>query len=644
MYLNSAREMVVMIDVIAQIARGEHAQRTGRADEARAWFARAIDASLRPGAVPHLLPLALVSAQRLDEAREALDAAHDSGKISDQAAATLYVRAKAFERAHAALDRATAWTEWRDPLMRAGIDLERGNVNDAKAAVSAAIAMFEAEARLLLRDPDRLDACDQPDVAKLYATLAMVQLAKGDVDGSFNSAERARSFSFDTLIQVNPVISQWWQRAAAQYSAISNTIVDQLPTAAPDRTAGLFAKLDAADADLAAAERAVDAASPGLLLRRSAPGHLRGAADIQDMLAEGTLLLEYLAVGDDLLMWAVTRDVLRPIVRELRSNELAVLVRDFQITCTAGRASNTALSLLLVNPVEDLLRTHNRLVIVPFGALTAVPFHALRLDGLPLMLTHVVSYLPRAEAYRPDVGVSTARPLIVGDPEFDATLRPDLNRLPGAQVEAAAIGALLEASDILLGAEATKAAVTARLEACNILHLSTHGHLDELSPFASSLVLAGQGDLSVADIAGLRFGTDLAVLSGCDTGRGEATLGGDVIGLTRSLLRSGVSQAVVSLWPVDDEVAPIVMYRFYQELAVGTPPASALATAQRAIFTLTPDDMHVAYHKLGGTPASEGTKRRRGLNLPPELRDDEVIPQPLSGDAERYWAPFMVVG
>ena len=38
-----------------------------------------------------------------------------------------------------------------------------------------------------------------------------------------------------------------------------------------------------------------------------------------------------------------------------------------------------------------------------------------------------------------------------------------------------------------------------------------------------------------------------------------------------------------------------------------------------------------------------GHVRRRGIDLDPELRDEEEIPDPLSGDAERFWAPFILV-
>lgn len=38
------------------------------------------------------------------------------------------------------------------------------------------------------------------------------------------------------------------------------------------------------------------------------------------------------------------------------------------------------------------------------------------------------------------------------------------------------------------------------------------------------------------------------------------------------------------------------------------------------------------------------TELEKDLLLDPELRDDEPLPEPLDGSAERYWAPFVLVG
>jgi CHAT domain-containing protein len=68
--------------------------------------------------------------------------------------------------------------------------------------------------------------------------------------------------------------------------------------------------------------------------------------------------------------------------------------------------------------------------------------------------------------------------------------------------------------------------------------------------------------MSVGDLVGIDLDADLVVLSACDTGRGAATLGGDVIGLVRALLAAGARYLVVSLWPVNDEAGCLVMARF----------------------------------------------------------------------------------
>ena len=96
------------------------------------------------------------------------------------------------------------------------------------------------------------------------------------------------------------------------------------------------------------------------------------------------------------------------------------------------------------------------------------------------------------------------------------------------------------------------------------------------------------------------------------------------------------------MWPVDDDVAPIVMDHFYAGLTDGQPPAQALAAAQRTVFALDADALSDAYR--GARRPTQGRHRRRGETLHPEFVDDDEIPVPLGGDAERFWAPFVLVG
>lgn len=649
-----ARKLAGILDVLVPLIRLEVAQAAGQTADAQRWLSAATDAARRPQTSPEFLPLVLATGQRFDEARTVIA---DTGGLSDRFEFQLWMKARDYESAARTLDRLESsgdtMSAWRDRLQVAQVWLGRGDREMARMTVLEAISSFEDSIRLLLRDPERLDACDEPNVADLYATLARTYLESDGVtaaqaDASFEAAERVRTLAAPAgLDGVTPELRLSWQNAAAEYSAVANRLLSELTRAAADAEPG-FSALDRLDGRLAELEHAIDTQDRGVLLRRTTPAPPARAADLRRHLADGTVLLEYLAVGDDVLAWAVSRDGIRPVHRTVPGRELTAMVRAHHAGCAAGGAPATRLSALLIDPFADLLRANGRVVVVPFGPLNLVPFHALRLDGAPLALTHVVSYASRAASLlerdgQPDPAAPAARPLVVGDPAFDPAARPGLRRLPGARVEAGAVAAALgvPAGDVLVDEAATEAAVAPRLERCDLLHVSSHGHLDELSPFASALVLAGRDELSVADIAGLRFGTGLAVLTGCDTGRGNATLGGDVVGLTRALLRGGVDRAVVSLWPVDDAVAPVVMSRFYAGLGDGLAPAYALTAAQRAVYAMSAADLDAAYGALGGEPAGE--RRRRGLDLDPELRDDEDVPEALGGDAERYWAPFIVV-
>ena len=74
-------------------------------------------------------------------------------------------------------------------------------------------------------------------------------------------------------------------------------------------------------------------------------------------------------------------------------------------------------------------------------------------------------------------------------------------------------------------------------------------------------------------------GTELAVLSACQSGLGEVT-GDGVFGLQRGFKKAGVQSLVMSLWKVSDEATKIMMTRFYENLARGRSKYDSFREAQ----------------------------------------------------------------
>ncbi|HXU08270.1 MAG TPA: CHAT domain-containing protein, partial [Blastocatellia bacterium] len=107
----------------------------------------------------------------------------------------------------------------------------------------------------------------------------------------------------------------------------------------------------------------------------------------------------------------------------------------------------------------------------------------------------------------------------------------------------------------------------------------------------SGIILAGvkqqqsgageDGVLTALEAAGLDlWGTQLVVLSACETGLGEVHNGAGVYGLRRALVLAGSETQVMSLWSVNDVATRDLMMGFYKRLQAGENRAEALRQTQ----------------------------------------------------------------
>jgi CHAT domain-containing protein len=95
--------------------------------------------------------------------------------------------------------------------------------------------------------------------------------------------------------------------------------------------------------------------------------------------------------------------------------------------------------------------------------------------------------------------------------------------------------------------------------------------------------------VTALELAGLDlWGTQLVVLSACDTGRGDVELGQGVYGLRRALVVAGAESLVTSLWKVNDETTRQLMEAYYRNLLDGQGRAAALRQAMQALRKTQP--------------------------------------------------------
>jgi CHAT domain-containing protein len=247
----------------------------------------------------------------------------------------------------------------------------------------------------------------------------------------------------------------------------------------------------------------------------------------------------------------------------------------------------------LIGPVAELLKSSS-LVIVPYGPLHSLPFHAL-FDGENYVVDRfTVSYSPSASVF------CRSRYRGLGNPEdISLILGIEDSRMPAIKEEIDAVAAMLPNARVFWAGDATESALREYGPSSRVIHIATHGYFRSDNPMFSAIRLA-DSYLTLHDLYGMNLPAEFMTLSGCVTGLGVIEAGDELIGLARGLLYAGARCLLLTLWEVDDQSTAHFMRILYGHSENGFSRAAAVRSAMLQLRERYPHPYYWAPFKLIG--------------------------------------------
>jgi len=329
--------------------------------------------------------------------------------------------------------------------------------------------------------------------------------------------------------------------------------------------------------------------------------------DLQKHLTPNEVFLEYVVTDSFVYVLAITDKAVKGQLVNLEE-PLSHMIKKLQFTLSKNKPdlfqkSGLALYQAVIGEMSSFLEG-KKLIIAPDAELHYIPFgilptHRSDLQGKDfkiyqklhyLIESHPICYNYSASLFilsKSKKGNSTPYKISTWAPNFDSMeevlrekgIGEELVALPGAQKEATEIADMFNSHAHISG-EASEADFKKIASQYTVLHIATHGLLNDKNPLFSSLVMSNKGEedgiLHAFELYNMRLNADLAVLSACNSGMGRLTKGEGVVSIARGFSYAGVPNIIMSKWPVSDWSTEVLMKAFYENLKTGMPKDEAL--------------------------------------------------------------------
>jgi CHAT domain-containing protein len=297
------------------------------------------------------------------------------------------------------------------------------------------------------------------------------------------------------------------------------------------------------------------------------------------------------------------------IIKEIQEDRKKIINKENFADIDKAKKSYGKLYDLLIEPLK--LKDKTSLVISLDGLLNLIPFEALYHQQY-LIEKYAIRYIPSAKELvklHQNRELPSSEIVVFANPSFDSpidkekirgaifgTLTPTFGALEGTLVEAKKIKSFFPRLELFSNTIATEENLLKTISP-KILHIATHGFfLDDesiINPMLKvGIVLSGanysikffQGDgiVTALELSGLNLkGTELVVLSACETGVGKIEEAEGVAGLGKAFMSAGAKQIVMSLWSVSDTYTALLMGKFYENIKAGKSYSIALSDAKK---------------------------------------------------------------
>jgi CHAT domain-containing protein len=514
---------------------------------------------------------------------------------------------------------------WRVLLIAGAASRKLKRFEQGQQYLQASLDLIETE-RTQLSAGAREQAAYFADRFDPYVQMVTLLTEQNRMAEAFSYAERAKArVLLDVLrsgkVSINQAMTVTEQeqekRLRDEMAALNNQLRNATQASKPDpqRTGELKANLQKARLTYETFQTQLYLAHPELKVQRgeAQPLKLEEAAAL--LPRTDVVLLEYVVAGEETYLFTLTKAAqgieLKAFPLNVKQAELEKLTNAYRQQLASldlkFRATGKQLYDLLLKPAQAQLTGKTQLVIVPDGKLWELPFQSLVTPKNQYLIeTAAVSYAPSLTVLREMQRQRKARAtnadlLAFGNPSFgqETTKRvalayrdEKLVPLPEAESEVKALGQLYGArSRIYTNAEAREDRLKTEAGNAGVLHISTHGILNDAAPLYSHLALA-QGDekedglLEAWELMQMDLKADLAVLSACETARGRIGAGEGVIGLSWALFVAGVPSTVVSQWKVESSSTRELMLGFHRGLRNQTRPLTKAEALRRAVLPL----------------------------------------------------------